>query len=434
MKSAIRRIAALTALTATAAVSAFTTVAPALASQFGKQEVDQNKFVAIAAPYRGGSAHQLLVLEQVSNSRACWSETPGTPTQVEPLLLNFDFTGICGRATDSNGYSIRVNDQDLGLQYSLRVVRRDGDMLLIGSPNNRNNPQLLIGSTSGVTPDFAKIDLEEGWRFTKRTFEGRALGHVYLTYEGELPPANVPTPTPGTPTTPPVTPTPTPTPGTPTPPVTPVPLPTPVTFGDTANDIYLTEIEQAVQLGFVAGFYEDNTFRPQQSLTREQLVSMVIEAIDRLPNVTLNVSTQVSGNPYPDVSASRWSAAKIQFARNNGLISGYQDGRFRPDQPVTRAEMMAVLRRAAIYGQQVQGQNAQLQPQQDPVVFSDTSAHWAGQTITEMSSYCGVASPLNERGTAFAPDQATQRNYAAAATLRMLNCVTEDDTATQATR
>ena len=40
-----------------------------------------------------------------------------------------------------------------------------------------------------------------------------------------------------------------------------------------------------------------------------------------------------------------------------------------------------------------------------------------------MSGYCGVASPLNEAGTAFAPDQPGLRNYAAAATLRMLNCV-----------
>jgi len=43
--------------------------------------------------------------------------------------------------------------------------------------------------------------------------------------------------------------------------------------------------------------------------------------------------------------------------------------------------------------------------------------------VGQMSSYCGVASPLNERGSDFAPDSAAQRNYAAAATLRMLNCV-----------
>jgi hypothetical protein len=40
-----------------------------------------------------------------------------------------------------------------------------------------------------------------------------------------------------------------------------------------------------------------------------------------------------------------------------------------------------------------------------------------------MSAYCGVASPLNETGTNFAPDEPAKRNYAAAATVRMLDCV-----------
>jgi hypothetical protein len=40
-----------------------------------------------------------------------------------------------------------------------------------------------------------------------------------------------------------------------------------------------------------------------------------------------------------------------------------------------------------------------------------------------MSAYCGVASPLNETGNAFSPNLAARRNYAAAATLRMLNCI-----------
>ncbi|MEH2324747.1 MAG: hypothetical protein V7K32_14500 [Nostoc sp.] len=40
-----------------------------------------------------------------------------------------------------------------------------------------------------------------------------------------------------------------------------------------------------------------------------------------------------------------------------------------------------------------------------------------------MSAYCGVATPVNETGNLFSPNLGTQRNYAAAATLRMLNCV-----------
>jgi hypothetical protein len=399
MNSVTHRFAALTVAT-TAVVSTFATLLPAqAASQFGQQEVDQDRFVAIASPVGGGTSHQLLIVEQVSNSRSCWSESGSDPVIINPLLTQFDFTGICSRSTDSNGYSIRMDGEDLGLQYSLRIVNRDGDMVLVGSPFNRSNETIEIGHTNGITTDFAKIELNDGWRFTKRTYEGRTLGHVYLTYDGEAPVnPDDDTDTPNTPST---------------------------GFRDTANDIYATEIAQAVNLGFIAGFQEDNTFRPLQSLTREQLVSMVLEALDTLPDVNVAIAP-VSRNPFPDVSASRWSAAKIQFAQSSGIVTGYQDGSFRPSQAVTRAELMAVLRRAAEYAQAQQGESASLENSGTATIFSDIQGHWANALIEQMSTYCGVASPLNERGTAFAPDTSAQRNYAAAATLRMLNCLGDE--------
>jgi hypothetical protein len=405
------------ATAATATVGITTVIAPALAAAFGQQEVDQSRFIAVAAP-RGSNAHQLLILEQVSDARPCYSVSGSNPAIVDPLLLDFNFTGICGRSTDSNGYSIRVNGEDLGLQYSLRVVERNNDLILIGAPSNRSNPEISIARANGTTRDFARLDLNQGWRFTKRTFDGRTLGHVYLTFEGTLPtPSPSPSPSPS--------PTPSPSPGpspSPAPSPTPSPAPSTVNFQDIRGDVYAQEIQQAAQAGFVSGF-ADNTFRPQEPVTREQLVSLVLDALRQVPNANLNIPTSVRTNPYRDVSASRWSAAKIQFARDNNIVSGYQDGSFRPTQPVTRAEMMAVLRRAAEYGNTLRGRPAQLQPAQEPRTFSDTSGHWANSLIQEMSAYCNVASPVNEQGTAFQPNSPARRNYAAAATLRMLNCV-----------
>jgi N-acetylmuramoyl-L-alanine amidase len=60
---------------------------------------------------------------------------------------------------------------------------------------------------------------------------------------------------------------------------------------------------------------------------------------------------------------------------------------------------------------------------QPPKTFADTESHWAAAIITQMSAYCSVASSLNETGSRFAPDDSAKRNYAAAATLRMLKCV-----------
>lgn len=415
-----------TTLVASTAVLASTVVA-GLATAFGQLEVDQSRFIAIASPRNNGTAHQLLILEQQSDTRSCWGESGSNPVLVDPLLLGFDFTGICGRSTDSNGYSIRVNGEDFALRYSLRVVNRGGDLQLIGAPNNRTGPELLIARANGTTTSFARLNLQPDWRFTKRTFEGRTLGHVYLTYEGPFPPASatpVPTPSPTLTPTPTPSPTPTPTPSpSPTPTPSPSPSPTPSTFRDVSGDVYEREIQQAVQQGFIAGFAEDNTFRPLAGLTREQLVSMAISALDSVPAINITAPTQTSFAPYPDVDASRWSAAKIAFARQNNIISGYQDGTFRPTQPVTRAELMAILRRTAEYGRTLQGQSAILPSTQPPFGFADTSSHWAADVIAQMSTYCRVASPLNETGTAFFPNEPALRNYAAAATLRVVQCL-----------
>ena len=133
-----------------------------------------------------------------------------------------------------------------------------------------------------------------------------------------------------------------------------------------------------------------------------------------------------SSNPFPDVPASRWSAAKIQWAKANNVVSGYPDGQFRPTQPVTRAELMAVMKKAAEYGKAKRGLSSALGQKQTPTAFSDTTGHWANALIRQMSGYCGIASPLNEQGSAFAPNSASLRNYAAAATLRTLNCIKSD--------
>ncbi|NCJ07523.1 DUF3747 domain-containing protein [Synechococcales cyanobacterium C] len=371
---------ALTGLGVLVAGSAIS-LSPATAVTFGQQEVDQSRFIAVAAPV-GTQFHQLLVIEQISDARPCWETSGSNPVVVEPLLVNFDFTGICGRSVDSNGYSLRIDGEDLGLQYSLRVRRRDNDLVLVAAPSRSGQEEIEIGRANGFTQGFAKLRLDPGWRFTKRSFEDRVLGHIYLTREtGDLP------------------------------------------FPDVAGDIYLAEIREAVSLGFIAGFSEDNTFRPRSPLTREQLVSMILESLTTIPNLNVQLPTQTSSNPYPDVAASRWSAAKIQFARQNQIVSGYEDGSFRPTQTVTRAEMMAVLRRTAEYVKTRQGRDTTLAQTQTPASFTDTSTHWAADVIRQMSGYCGVASALNEQGQAFAPNQSALRNYAAAATLRMLNCV-----------
>ena len=211
---------------------------------------------------------------------------------------------------------------------------------------------------------------------------------------------------------------------------------TPIQFRDVAGDIYAKEIEQAVSQEIMAGF-EDQTFRPQAPLTREQLLSIVVNAMQKVPlensyqgtKPTLPpIPTQVTTNPFPDVDKTRWSAPKIQYLKNLGIVRGYPDGTFRPTQTVTRAELIVMLQAIDRYLVEFRGNwdGRRVFTPPVPLRFSDIQNHWARDTILQMSSNCHegqVATFLNETGTRFAPNAIAQRNYAAAATVREVRCL-----------
>jgi hypothetical protein len=149
------------------------------AATFEEREIEQDRMIAIARPY-GKNKYDLLVIEQIPGKKQCWSESGTKP--IEPLLLKFDFTGHCSRSTDSNGYSIRVDGQDFGLDYLLRIEQRNGELLLVGTSRSKPNaPDVIIGRTYGIRPGFLKIVLSPGWQFSKRTYQGKVLGHVYFS-------------------------------------------------------------------------------------------------------------------------------------------------------------------------------------------------------------------------------------------------------------
>ena len=163
-------------------LGALISLQPAIAFTFDQTEVSQDKFVAIAVPITQGKSYNLLILEQISDSQKCWQEDAAQPGVVDPLLLKFDFSGICGRSTDSNGYSIRVAGKDLGLDYKLSVRKRGDALTLVGySYKDARAPELEIGHTTQTGDGFLKIELAPGWRFAKRAYDGKTLGHIYLT-------------------------------------------------------------------------------------------------------------------------------------------------------------------------------------------------------------------------------------------------------------
>jgi hypothetical protein len=98
-------------------------------------------------------------------------------------LLTFDFTGICGRALDNNGMSIRVKNEDMRWRYTLDIRNIDGQLWLLGVSVDPNAPNLQIGKIiAPVQGTYNKIVLESGWSLTKRIYQGDVLEHYYFSY------------------------------------------------------------------------------------------------------------------------------------------------------------------------------------------------------------------------------------------------------------
>ncbi|MGB3510186.1 MAG: DUF3747 domain-containing protein [Microcoleaceae cyanobacterium] len=166
-------------------------VTPAQASfNFDEVKIDQNQVIAMAmglSDLKGASAYKLMILEQHSNEISCWNETETEtetelyPILVKPLLVNFNYSGICQQATDSNDYSIRVDGNDLSLSHRLILENIDDEIKLFGI--SIMGDKKLIGRTRGLSDGIMKIFLEPGWQFTKRSDWEKVPGHFYFSYD-----------------------------------------------------------------------------------------------------------------------------------------------------------------------------------------------------------------------------------------------------------
>ena len=144
------------------------------AVDFGEKNIQEDNIAIIATPYRHG--YNLMIVEQIPDRRQCWSEYGDNPVAIAPLLLEFDFTYMCKRSTDSNGYSIRLDREDMGMDYLIDIVEEDGELHLVGMHRDRD-----VGKTNGITEGSLKIFLNKGWQLTKRTYQGIETEHFYLS-------------------------------------------------------------------------------------------------------------------------------------------------------------------------------------------------------------------------------------------------------------
>ncbi len=105
-----------------------------------------------------------------------------------------------------------------------------------------------------------------------------------------------------------------------------------------SSDWYNNAISTLSNLGVITG-YEDGTFRPNASISRAEFVTIVTRFFD--------YTAEYEGT-FSDVSYSSWYADFVQAAVDMGLVNGYENGTFRPNASITRAEAVAIVNRVLL--------------------------------------------------------------------------------------
>lgn len=111
--------------------------------------------------------------------------------------------------------------------------------------------------------------------------------------------------------------------------------------------------------------YEDGTVRPNGSISRAEVATVLF----RLLKDDVRAQNLTKDNACSDVSGTAWYAAAVSTLSKMGVISGYPDGTFRPNAPITRAEFAAMIAR---FDETAKSADTP---------FTDISGHWAENAI-----------------------------------------------------
>lgn len=122
---------------------------------------------------------------------------------------------------------------------------------------------------------------------------------------------------------------------------------------------------------FVQG-YEDNTVRPDNSITREEAIALLYSLVSN----TDKGQASANASKFNDVVSGSWSTQAILYFLDKGLINGYEDGAFRPAASITRAEFVTIL--AKFYTGTSNNTSG--------ISFADVDSHWAQKAIVLAAS------------------------------------------------
>ena len=96
------------------------------------------------------------------------------------------------------------------------------------------------------------------------------------------------------------------------------------------------EINKLAENKVIAG-YPDRTFKPNLPVSRAELASMLVNGFN------LRSQEKCPAHVFKDVPKSHWANQAINVSVSNGIMAGYPNNTFKPNEPVSRAEAMAAL-------------------------------------------------------------------------------------------
>ena len=159
------------------------------------------------------------------------------------------------------------------------------------------------------------------------------------------------------------------------------------------------ELNRRDHTAFLVG-YAEGTFGPERNMTRAEVTTMFA----RLLTEQIEADKTYSST-FNDVAKNCWAANYIGYMQQFGIVTGYEDGSFRPDAPVTRAEFAAI---ASRFEKLTQGSKS----------FTDVpDTHWAVRYINFAATRGWVTG--YEDGS-FKPEHSITRAEVAAVTCRLL--------------
>lgn len=113
-------------------------------------------------------------------------------------------------------------------------------------------------------------------------------------------------------------------------------------FGDVEpGDSYYVAITHLREIGIIDG-YEDNTFRAQEKINRAEALKMITLATGLFNKDEIENSAKPENQPFTDVFAAAWYSRYADAAKKAGIIEGYSDGTFHPEETINLVEALKI--------------------------------------------------------------------------------------------